>query len=163
MSAQCPTCEQNGALRVAREGVGGYLLSLLYIYPYRCKACWRRFRAIKWGTHYIKRETNRRQYRRFQTHFPVILSCQGLLGEGIVTNLAMGGCRLKSHLELTEKSSLRRNLQLPGDGPELRVDTAVVRAAQTLSASLSFSRLAGHERQQLRQFLIKLSAAKAGA
>lgn len=163
MSAQCPACEQNGALRVAREGIGGYLLSLFYIYPYRCKACWRRFRAIRWGTHYVLRQTNRRHYRRFETHLPVILSWQDTPGEGIVTNLALAGCRLKSDLNLTEKSSLQLKLQLPGEGPEIRVDTAVVRATQTLFASLSFSRLARDERQRLREFLIKLSAAKAGA
>ena len=104
MSAQCPACEQNGALRVARQGMSGYLLSLFYIYPYRCKACWRNFRAIRWGTRYVLRQTNRRQYRRFETNLPVFLSWQDTPGEGIVTNLALGGCRLKSNLELTEKS-----------------------------------------------------------
>ncbi len=163
MSAQCPACEQDGALRIGREGIGGYLLSLFYIYPYRCKACWRRFRAVRWGTRYVLRQTNRRQFRRFETDLPVFLSWEDTPGEGIVTNLALGGCRLKSDLELTEKSSLQLNLQLPGEDPALRVDTAVVRAAQTLSASLSFSRVAGDERRRLREFLIKLSAAKAEA
>ncbi len=161
MSAQCPACEQNGALRVARQGMSGYLLSLFYIYPYRCKACWRSFRAIRWGTRYVLRQTNRRQYRRFETNLPVFLSWQDTPGEGIVTNLALGGCRLKSNLELTEKSSLKLNLQLPGADPVIRVDAAVVRAAQALSASLSFARVAADERRRLREFLIKLSAAKA--
>ena len=163
MSAQCPMCEQNGAIRISRGGAGDYLLSLLYVYPYRCKACWRRFRAFRWGTRYVLRQTNRRQYRRFQTNLPVSFSWEDLPGEGVVTNLALGGCRLKSDLELIEKSSLQLKLQLPGEHPAIRVDTAVVRAAQTLSASLSFSRVAGDQRKRLRKFLIRLSAAKAGA
>ena len=163
MSAQCPACEQNGALRISRGGAGDYLLSLFYIYPYRCKGCWRRFRTVRWGTRYVLRQTNRRQYRRFETNLPVILSWEDTPGEGIVTNLALGGCRLKSDLELTEKSTLQLNLQLPGENTAIRVDTAVVRAAQTLFTSLSFSRVAGDERRRLREFLIKLSAAKAGA
>jgi hypothetical protein len=97
----------------------------------------------------------RRQDRRFQTSFTVVFSWRHTDGEGIVTEIGLGGCRLKTDVELTEKSPLKLKLQLPGSKPEVRVD-AVVRTVESGSFGLSFSRVLGDEKKRLGQFLIQL-------
>jgi hypothetical protein len=72
-----------------------------------------------------------------------------------VTEIGLGGCRLKTDVELTEKSPLKLKLQLPGSKPEVRVD-AVVRTVENGSFGLCFSRFLGDEKKRLGQFLIQL-------
>ncbi len=155
MSVQCRKCGR-GANRLHRVGVFDYLLSFVYIYPYRCLACWRRFRALRWGTRYVKKQGNRRRHRRFQTHLPVVFSCGQTHGEGVVTNIAMGGCQLKTDLKLTEDMPLELKLQVPGSEPEIRVEKATVCSVESFFAGLSFAGLAGAEKKRLRRFLVQL-------
>ncbi len=156
MSLQCPKCGKEGGNRLQRGGVLGHLLSYVYIYPYRCVACWRRFRALQWGTRYVRKQANRRNHRRFQTHLPVVFSCGQTHGEGIVTNIAMGGCRLKTDVKLTEDTPLELKLHVPGSEIEIRVERATVRSVESFFAGLSFARLAGAEKKLLRRFLVQL-------
>ncbi len=156
MSLQCPKCGKEGGNRLQRGGVLGHLLSFVYIYPYRCVGCWRRFRALRWGTRYVRKQANRRDHRRFQTHFPVVFSCGQTQGEGIVTDIAMGGCRLKTDLKLTEDTPLELKLQVPGIETEIWVDKATVCSVESFFAGLSFARLAGAEKKRLRRFLVQL-------
>jgi len=156
MSLQCPKCGKKGGNRLQRGGVFECLLSLVYIYPYRCLDCRRRFRALRWGIRYVRKPANRRRHRRFQTHLPVVFSWGQAHGEGVVTNIAMGGCRLKTDVKLTEDTPLELKLQVPGSETEIRVDRATVRSVGSFFAGLSFARLAGAERKRLRRFLVQL-------
>jgi predicted nucleic acid-binding Zn ribbon protein len=51
----CPKC--GGALvrRVRRAGLIERLLSVAYVYPFRCGQCFRRFRVLQWGVKYSRR------------------------------------------------------------------------------------------------------------
>ena len=62
MLRSCPACDDTLVYRVTRKGRLEPCLSLLFIYPFRCKACSHRFRAFKWS-HYVKvkQRRNRRQ------------------------------------------------------------------------------------------------------
>ncbi len=156
MSLQCPKCGKEGGNRLQRGGVLGHLKSFVYIYHYRCVACWRRFRALQWGTRYVRRPANRRSHRRFQTHLPVVFSSGQTHGEGIVTNIAIGGCRLKTDVKLTEDTPLELKLQVPGTEIEIRVERATVRSVESFFAGLSFARLARAEKKRLRRYLVQL-------
>ena len=160
MSVQCRKCGKGSANRLHRGGAFGHLLSLVYIYPYRCRACWRRFRALQWGTRYVRKEANRRSHRRLQTHFPVVFSSGETQGQGVVTDLAMGGCRLKTDVLLTEDAPLELKLQLPESEAEIRVARATVRSVESFFAGLSFAQLAGAEKRRLRRFLVHLVTSK---
>ena len=156
MFLQCPKCGKGGGNRLQRGGVVERLLSCVYIYPYRCMSCWRRFRALRWGTRYVRTQGNRRRHRRFQTHFPVVFSYGQKHGEGVVTNIAMGGCRLQTEVQLTEDTPLELKLQVPGSEGEIRVEMATVSSVGGFFAGLSFSQFAGAEKKRLRRFLIQL-------
>ncbi len=156
MSLQCPKCGKKGGNRLQRGGVFEQMLSFVYIYPYRCVACWRRFRALRWGTRYVRKQASRRSHRRVQTHLPVVFSYGQTQGEGVVTNLAMGGCRLKTDVKLAQDSPLELKLQVPGSETEIRVARATVRSVESFFAGLSFAGLGGAEKKRLRCFLVQL-------
>jgi predicted RNase H-like nuclease (RuvC/YqgF family) len=49
----CPKCSSNYVKRVSRIG-SERLISLFYIYPFRCQPCGHRFRLFKWGVRYTR-------------------------------------------------------------------------------------------------------------
>ena len=51
----CPRCGGAEVRRAPRLGMTERLLSLVYVYPFRCARCLHRFRVMRWGTRYFKR------------------------------------------------------------------------------------------------------------
>ncbi len=158
MYTQCPQCGKDKMGRLPRRGVLEHLLSFCFIYPYRCQACCHDFKALKWGTRCVfkLKLQESRQYRRFETSFPVVFSWGRTDGEGIVTDIGLGGCRVNTDVELTEDCCLNLKLEVPGSEPEIRVEEAVVHAVEKGSFSVSFLRFSGDTRPRLSRFLIKL-------
>lgn len=52
----CPACTNPRIERVRRQGLWEYLLSVIYIYPFKCAECGNRFRALEWGIRYRRRK-----------------------------------------------------------------------------------------------------------
>ncbi len=133
------------------------------MYSYSCRACSQRFTAV--GTSHViftrsKSNDNvkpptRRKHRRFETSFTVVFSWEGSEGEGIVTNIGLGGCRMKSDMDMTEDSCLKLKLQVPGSKPEIKVENAVIRTLEKGSFGLSFARVLGDEKKRLCQYLVQ--------
>ena len=140
--------------RRPRQGVLEGLLSFCFIYPYRCQACWHCFKALKWRTRCVK-PLARRQDRRFETSFTVVFSWGHTDGEGIVTDIGLGGCRVNTDVELTKDCCLKLKLQVPGSKPEIRVEEAVVCTVEKGSFGLSFSRVSEDEKKRLCRFLVQ--------
>ncbi len=128
---KCPLCGESKVNRIHRRGILDYLSSLCCVYPYCCQACSQCFKALRLGTRFVllaSRRSNgsvkpqaRRQNRRFETSFTVVFSWGHTDGEGIVTDIGLGGCRLKTDVELTEDCCLKLKLQVPGGKPHFRV------------------------------------------
>ncbi len=163
MRRQCPQCGESKVNRIHRRTVLDYLWSLCFIYSYSCRACSQRFTTF-WSSYYIfkRRKSNgsvwtpaRRQDSRFEASFTVVFSWEGKKGEGIVTNLGLGGCRVITDVELLKDCCLKLKLQVPGCKPEIRVEDAVVRTIEKGSFGLSFSRVLGDERKRLCQYLVQ--------
>jgi hypothetical protein len=49
---KCPKCRNSGVRRSPRKTAMEYVLSLAYVYPFRCEFCGRRFKRIQWGRRY---------------------------------------------------------------------------------------------------------------
>lgn len=49
---QCPKCRNSGVRRSPRKSAIEYVLSLAYVYPFRCDFCGQRFKKIQWGRRY---------------------------------------------------------------------------------------------------------------
>jgi len=48
----CPCCSSGQVSRAARHSQWDYLLSIIYIYPFRCESCAHKFRVFEWGVRY---------------------------------------------------------------------------------------------------------------
>jgi hypothetical protein len=62
-SPVCPKCSSGYVKRVSRIGPER-LISLFYIYPFRCQPCGHRFRLFQWGVTYTRTELDRRAGRK---------------------------------------------------------------------------------------------------
>ena len=51
-SVPCSACGDTQARRSHRNGLVERMLSLLYVYPFRCQHCGHRFRSLQWGIRY---------------------------------------------------------------------------------------------------------------
>lgn len=61
---RCPKCGRHIVRRSHRIGVVERLLSAVYVYPFRCQLCGRRFRALQRGKRYVVQPAERREYER---------------------------------------------------------------------------------------------------
>jgi len=52
---QCPRCGWPEVRRTRRVGFLERLLSMIYIYPFRCGRCLHRYRSMRWGVRYSRR------------------------------------------------------------------------------------------------------------
>lgn len=52
VSVPCPECGGTLARRAHRHGLAGLLVSVMYIYPFRCQLCTHRFLTLQWGIRY---------------------------------------------------------------------------------------------------------------
>jgi hypothetical protein len=55
-AATCPYCQSLHVQRVPRAGLIDRVLSVVYVYPFHCGHCLRRFRKMQWGKRYRRRQ-----------------------------------------------------------------------------------------------------------
>jgi len=132
-----------------------HLLSLAYLYPFRCQVCTYRFRALRFGLNHSIQVPDRRQYQRIAAGFPAFLEGQQKREEQ-VTDLSMGGCTLKAEAPLSEGTFLQLLLQTSDREPPIRVDTAIVRSVRSRSVGLQFLEFPAGEKDRLSQFIYSL-------
>jgi hypothetical protein len=148
--------------RVSRHGGFERLLSLFYIYPFRCQLCGHRFKLLRWGKMYRKTYYDRREFERT----PVSLSASiwgesGEHGEGWLQDLSMRGCRLTSGVAFVEGRIVRLELHVRDDDLPIVVQAAIVRNAGSSHMEIEFLQLDHVERERLRLLVKDLLAARA--
>jgi hypothetical protein len=153
MGPQCPKCGKEFVRRAHREGALERLLSLAYIYPFRCQLCTHRFRTCQWGIRYSKQPRDHREYARVETRFPVTFSGDETSGNGMVTLVSMGGCAIETETKLSPGAILQLQLQTSDREPAVTVDAVVVRSVRSKSVGLQFLRLGMEEKERLGQFV----------
>jgi len=150
---KCPHCARDFVRRVPRAGLHEGLLSLFYVYPFKCQLCGERFRYFQWGVRYSRVEEDRREYDRMEVEFPVTFRSQNVAGEGVLLNVSMGGCRFKTNADLGLGMILQIDLQISADLPAVIVDAAVVRNRSAGSAGVEFLQWREGERERLQLFV----------
>ena len=144
---RCPKCGRHIVQRVHRIGVVERALSAVYVYPFRCQLCGRRFRALQWRKRYQSAE--RREYERVGLRVPVtVVSSRGTV-QGEVTELSMEGCTVTMAAPLSEGAAVQAELHLlPGERP-VAIAAAVVRSVRVATCGLHFARIRAEERIRL--------------
>jgi len=67
VSVPCPECGGTLARRAHRHGLAEILVSVMYIYPFRCQLCAHRFRALQWGIRYHRIAQDSGDHRLVET------------------------------------------------------------------------------------------------
>ncbi|MGH7308206.1 MAG: PilZ domain-containing protein [Candidatus Rokuibacteriota bacterium] len=144
--------------RSHRNGVSEQLLSLVYVYPFRCQACGRRFLALRWRRRYTRLPEERREYERLSLSVPVMLTGEAGAAPGRVTEISIDGCTVETEAPLAEGALVRMTLHAtPGQAP-IAVEAAVVHGVLPHGGGLHFVRIQPAERDRLGQLVADLLA-----
>jgi PilZ domain len=149
----CPRCSREYVKRVSRVGLGERLISLVYVYPFKCQLCGHRFQFLQWGVTYRRIEEDRREYERLPVNFPVTFSAGMVHGEGMVVDISMGGCAFHTETQLKEGSILKMGLPLSNEVSPVNVEAAIVRSSQPGRVGVEFLRIQNGERERLQRFI----------
>jgi predicted HAD superfamily Cof-like phosphohydrolase len=165
VAVQCPQCRKNFVRRSHRRGFKERLFSLMYIYPFRCYVCGHRFKALRFRVRYEKRLIDRRQYERIPTHIPTtctesVKPGEYRVGQGVVTDLSLGGCYLHTVVRLLEGALVSLELQVYDQAQAIMVEAAIVRSVRPTGIGLEFLRVSDTEHERLSHFLRQLLTAQ---
>jgi len=157
----CPRCGKNFVQRSRRQGLKERLLSLVYLYPFRCQVCANRFRAFQFRSRYVRRTVDRRQYVRLSTRIPTTFAVDikpgaQRVGAGVVTNISLGGCYLQTVVQLSQGTLVSLELQTEQHTPAIAVEAAIVRIVRRTGVGLEFLRMSQPEQERLSQFIRQL-------
>jgi hypothetical protein len=152
-TVECPRCRWGVVQRSPRTGLFERLISLLYVYPFRCQVCMYRFRAWRLGTRYSRQRDDRREYARVEVRLPVVASFHRSHSTGELIETSVTGGTLETDLQLPEGALIQLEIELP-DGKSVAVDGAVVRSVRAGSLGLSFTWMRVPERARLEAFVI---------
>jgi hypothetical protein len=155
---RCPNCSKEYVARVARVGFAEQLLSLFYIYPFKCQLCGHRFSALQWGVRYLRMEEDRREYERLPTSFSLTFSAQDFGGGGMACDVSMSGCTFRVEtLQPKAGNVLSMQLRISKDLEPVAVE-AVVRNIRQDLVGVEFLRFQEADKERLQLFVRDLLA-----
>jgi PilZ domain len=149
----CPRCSREYVRRVSRVGLGERLISMFYVYPFRCQLCGHRFKFLQWGVKYKRIEEDRREYERVPARFPVTFDAGAVQGRGLAVDISMAGCTFHSETELVEGNILRMSLELPKETSPVSVEAVIIRTLRSGRVGVEFIRVENSERERLQRFI----------
>lgn len=150
---RCPRCGRDFVRRVRPHGIREHILHFFHIYPFQCQVCLRHFTLHQTGARYTNQETDRRHYERLTVHIPVTFVGETVRGEGVFTDLSMGGGFLQTRTGLTLGTTLRLVLE-PGESARMiLIERAVVRRVHPGGVGLQFLHLQTREQERLSRLV----------
>lgn len=158
---RCPNCSKEYVARVARVGFAEDLLSLFYIYPFKCQLCGYRFCALRWGVRYLRMEEDRREYERLPTAFPLVFSAEDFGGGGVACDVSMSGCTFRAETRQPKEGNvLNMRLQISKDFDSIGVE-AVVRNVRQDHVGVEFLCFEQADKERLQHYVRDLLARRA--
>jgi hypothetical protein len=150
---RCPRCGQQAGRRSPRAGAWDHLLSLVYLYPFRCQLCAARFRSLQ-RRRYARHTTDRREYDRLLVRVPVTLSGGTIQATGETADLSLNGCSIRAAAAVAPGATVRLRLAL-GESGAVEVAAAIVRSRTEERLGLQFVRLAPADHERLSRYLAR--------
>ena len=161
----CPRCQSEVIERASRAGLLERLLSVAYVYPFRCQSCLHRFRTLAWGQRYVRIQraprVERRRHRRDPVDFWTTLWLEAGQQPGRARDLSVAGMSLETDAPLEPGQYLELDLQFAPGEPPIRVEVAVVRSVQSGRAGLQFVQIKDDGAARLQK--LSLAAREAAA
>jgi PilZ domain len=82
------------------------------------------------------------------------------VGEGVVTDISLGGCYMQTFVQLSQGTLVSLELQTEQDTPAITVEAAIVRIVRPTGVGLEFLRLSEPEHERFSQFIRQLLVAQ---
>lgn len=152
---RCPACGGSKVRLAARKSISDVLLSGLTIYPFRCQLCADRFRTFLGH----RTPNPRRSFERIDVSFPVWFRQRRSKypdetgQEGVIENLSIRGCRIRSRTPVAISSRLELEFQHSNGSLPITIEEAVVRSSVNGAIGLRFTRLHRSDERRIRQLI----------
>ena len=149
----CPRCGTWIVRRSPLQSTGEHLLSLVTVYPLRCQLCTHRFPVLlkRFSVHY------KREYERILVRYPAYfyLPCSGKDSKafGIMVNLSIRGCRIKSQAVVAPGTSLVLRFEAVDREQDIEVKGAVVRSVMNGTMGIEFFEIEKEEEDRIRHII----------
>ena len=138
--------------RSSRVGAFERLVSVFYLYPFRCQRCAHRFRSVNWGQRYPHPAGERRDFDRMAVRLPARLTAGTESADAETTDLSVTGCAVRTSARFPPGTEVSVTLQL-GSGQTVLIAEAIVRAAHEGRVSLQFVHVAIEEQLRLAEYI----------
>ncbi|HEY3098052.1 MAG TPA: PilZ domain-containing protein [Methylomirabilota bacterium] len=138
--------------RSSRVGAFERLISVSYVYPFRCQRCTFRFRRLNWGQRYPHATGERRDYERVVVRLPARLTAGAESADAETTDLSISGCAVRTSARFPPGTEVRVVIEL-SRGQTVDIAQAVVRAAHEGRVSLQFVYVAAEDQRRLIEYI----------
>ena len=138
--------------RSSRTGALERLVSIVYVYPFRCQHCAHRFSQLTWGQRWPHPRGERRDFERVAVRLPARLTAGTETAEAETSDLSISGCSVWTNARFPAGTEVRFTVQL-GRGPTVDVAEAVVRATHAGRVSLQFIHMGAEEQRRLVEYI----------
>jgi PilZ domain len=128
-----------------------HVVSVLYLYPFRCQLCATRFRAFQLRR-YTRHRPDRREHDRLAVRVPVTLTSGAGQAEGETADLSLHGCSVRTSGTFSPGGTVQLRLRL-GQTGDISVESAVVRTQRDGGLGLQFERMTVADRERLSRYL----------
>jgi hypothetical protein len=149
---RCPRCQGQNVRRSARSGALERLLSVAFVYPFRCQRCAHRFHTQHWRR-YPHPKGERRDYERVMIRLPGRLTAGAESADVETTDLSVGGCAVRTAGRFAAGASVRFTVRLGPGGKQVEIAEAIVRAAHEGRISLQFVHVGVDAQRRLAEFI----------
>ena len=161
-TSACPRCGSGVIARTHRQGFFERLMSVAYVYPFRCQTCHRRFRRFRWRERYVRVHLDRRGLERVPCRIPVTFHWKnGGQGDGMVRDVSAAGCAIETKATVPVGALLELQMSLEGE-PPIDVEVGEVRVRQGVFMGVRFVKIADTHAERLRGLILRLVAAHQG-
>jgi len=147
----CPGCRKDGALRSRPQSPREHVAALIGIVPFHCQHCSRRFLACRLGKDESGHRIDRREHLRIPVRLCLSFSGGKVRGEGVVMDLSLGGCIIKSETQVHQDDIFYLEITVAEDEPPIEV-AAMVRSISSRGIAFKFLRKA-QENKRLLAFI----------
>lgn len=144
----CPQCQKDTVLRVCPQSPREHAASWIWISPFHCQECRYRFLACRIGLEEPRHAVDRREHLRIPVRLFLSFSGGKVRGEGIVMDLSMGGCIIKSDTQVHPDDIFYLEIAISDQEPAIEV-AAMVRSVSARGIAFKFLRKAQDNKQLL--------------
>jgi len=172
LTPQCPKCGKYFTKRVLIEGAEDPTSTMQGMYAYRCQLCSELFRARKPPLQSAPAppeskeaelsKITARQYVRVAVRYPVTFVVSRLTQQGMVTEIALGGCSLEVNVVLALGAKLKLEILVSEKEPPIVIQQAVVRSVRPTGFGVQFMEIHDAEKERLGRVLEQLLKAQFG-